>query len=76
MRVSTLIKILEDLDPDMEVRLATQPNWPFECGIAEVTVLELEGEEAEQAGTPGIVYIAEGKQIGYLAGEVRNNLGW
>lgn len=33
MTASELISLLEDLDPDTEVRLAMQPSWPFEYSI-------------------------------------------
>lgn len=36
MNVSELIEILEDMDQDAEVRLAFQPNWPFEHSIGQV----------------------------------------
>jgi len=59
-----LIDFLQDLDPDTEIRIAEQPNWPFEYSIDEVVEVD------------GIVYIGEGSQIGYLPGEVSNELGW
>ena len=33
MTASELIELLEDLDPDTEVRIAQQPSWPFEYTI-------------------------------------------
>lgn len=64
MTVAELIDVLESLDPDMEVRFASQPSWPFEYSISDVC-------ETEEA-----VYLAEGNQIGYLPGEAAELLGW
>jgi len=36
MTTYELIQILNDMDPDAEVKLATQPNWPFQHSIGEV----------------------------------------
>lgn len=61
-----------------EVRLMTQQNWPFENGIAGVVAAsdigaedhdeDDEGEEGytpcDEPGVP-VVYITEGRQIGY-----------
>lgn len=30
MKVAELIEILEDMDPDAEVLIGSQENWPFE----------------------------------------------
>lgn len=35
--VSDLIEALENMDPDAEVRLATQPTWPLAFRVACVT---------------------------------------
>ena len=64
MTLAELMEILEGFDPDSEILLAQQPNWPFEYSI---------GTIAEAAGK---VYIGEGNQLGYLSGEVKNELGW
>ena len=40
MKVSELIELLEDQDPDAEVLLMTQENWPFENAIEGVAVRE------------------------------------
>jgi len=37
MKVSELIEMLEEQDPDAEVLVMSQPNWPFELGLAGVT---------------------------------------
>lgn len=36
MRVSDLISILEDYDGDAEVRIMSQPSWPFEYAVTNV----------------------------------------
>ena len=37
MKVSELIELLEEQDPDAEVLVMMQQNWPFECSLAGVT---------------------------------------
>jgi len=47
MTIRELIELLEQFDPDAEVKLACQPNWPFEHEIrdvAEFSVNEVEGD--------------------------------
>ena len=34
MKVSELIELLEEQDPNAEVLVMSQPNWPFELGLA------------------------------------------
>ena len=40
MKVSELIELSEEQDPDAEVLVMSQPNWPFELGLAGVTTRE------------------------------------
>jgi hypothetical protein len=40
MKVSELIELLEEQDPDAEVLVMMQQNWPFECSLAGVTTRE------------------------------------
>lgn len=49
MKVSELIAILEDCDPEAEVLLATRPNDPREFSVEGVTVREemLDGSERD-----------------------------
>lgn len=42
MRVRELIELLEELDPDMEVKIAYQPNYPL-CAEAD-DVREADGK--------------------------------
>jgi hypothetical protein len=74
MTVRQLIEELEFMNQDAEIRFASQPNWPFEYSIADIVSVDIEnrrtGEEEE------VVYLAEGRQIGYLPGEAKDELGW
>ena len=72
MTVQDLIDELEYLNPETEVRFASQPSWPFEYSISEVVVANVEkrGEEEE------VAYLGEGRQIGYLPGSAKEELGW
>ena len=36
MKVSDLIELLEGMDPDADVFIMAQPNWPFEHGLSGV----------------------------------------
>lgn len=63
MTVGELIGRLEEYEPDSEVRLAHQPNWPFEYGISEIVEVDLnrvecpecEGDGCEECGGEGTV---------------------
>jgi len=69
MSIDELIEVLqearEDLGGDAEVRLAMQPNWPFEYTIRNGT-----------ASAEGVIYLAEGRQLDYLPGEISQEFGW
>jgi hypothetical protein len=56
--VGELIAELEQYHEDTPVRIAEQPSYPFEHSIGGVG-------EADLTGGP-VVYIAAGKQLGYL----------
>lgn len=68
MTVAELISRLEDMDPDAEVRFASQPGWAFEYSVDAVESVEIKGEN--------VVYLAEGTQLGYLPGKVEVAIGW
>ena len=88
MTVQELMEMLEDMPQDAEVRLAMQPNWPFEYSIGRVIEPAEMAEFAEDAAKDGgndfdsddeipeAVYIGEGTQLGYLPGLVSQTLGW
>lgn len=71
--ISRLEEYRDELGGDAEVRLMTQPNWPFENAIVGVC----SGEEINAAGDEDdlnddgdveadqVVYILEGGQLGY-----------
>jgi hypothetical protein len=69
--VTDLLQAFEACDPDAEVRLASQPAWPFEYAIDQSNV----AVEVELDDTP-VVYLDEGAQLGYLPEPVRHQLGW
>ena len=74
MTIDQLIERLkeyrDELGGEAEVRMMTQQNWPFENSIAGVTSgSEIndrdEDEDDEDVDDDQMVYIVEGKQIGY-----------
>lgn len=91
MTINELISVLEDyrdeIGGDADVRLMTQQNWPFENSIHGLVsgnqineaTNEDEGDDDEYEGDvedDGVLYIVEGRQLGYgtkLAWEVVGN---
>ena len=78
MKVKELIDILGEQDPDAEVLIMSQQNWPFENAVAGVAVREefvdddedCDDEEREEPrydkGTaPNDVFLVEGQQLRY-----------
>lgn len=78
MRVGELIELLEQYDDGAEVRLMTQPSWPFEHSISGVIARdEIERDEDDEDddgpgrtfdGAPNgddDVFILEGSQVCY-----------
>ena len=73
MTVGELIEELKYMDEDATVRFASQPSWPFEYsinGVLQTTVRDREDNEID------MVYLEEGRQVGYLPAEAKNELGW
>ena len=64
MTVEELIQELEYMDRNKEIRIAQQPSWPFEYDVNGVV----------ESG--GKVWLVEGNQLGYLDGDVAQDLGW
>lgn len=75
MNVSELIERLQDCDPEAEVLIATQPNWPLAYHLSGVATPEdIAGEtrcedhgsfscdEDECQPTESVVWLAEGSQ--------------
>lgn len=82
MTVGELMELLEGLPQDCEVRLATQPNWPFEYSITSVVCVDMAGDEDDEDADmrndmkEPVVFLAEGSQLGYLPGVAARELGW
>ena len=67
MTAGELKEILEMVDDDTEVRLASQPSWPLEYAISDLYHV---------SAKDNVLYLAEERQLGYLSGEVAESLGW
>lgn len=76
MTVKELINELQQYPEESEVRLAMQPNWPFEYSISDVVYTPPVLNDNEEEEEIGIVYLAEERQIGYLPGIISEELGW
>lgn len=84
MNVRNLKRFLEYLPDDIEIRFASQPNWPFEYSIEDVYVVDLnegdeyynEESEEEEVEPNEVVYLVEGNQLGYLPHVVKKSIGW
>ena len=59
---------------DTPVRFASQPSWPFEYSINSVQEVQFDDEEADEPET--IIFLEEGRQLGYLPAEAIFQLGW
>ena len=73
MTVRELIEELRLMDQDAKVRFASQPSWPFEYsiyGVVQTTVKDNKDNEID------MVYLEEGRQVGYLPAEAKEELGW
>lgn len=80
MTVGDLLDILEGLDENAEVRIAHQPAWAFEYEINDVVPVEPMDEEdvADRYNGNGatVVYLVDGRQLGYLPSEAAHQIGW
>jgi hypothetical protein len=74
MKVKELIEVLQDLEPDAQVLIASQPNWPFEIELSGVVTraeCDAPDEGCEEprrtdAGlAPSDVFLVEGQQLRY-----------
>jgi hypothetical protein len=81
MKVSELIELLEEHDPNAEVLVMSQPNWPFELSLAGVTTREEmlradrdedgdgddddEQRRLERGTAKSDVFLVEGEQLRY-----------
>ena len=59
----------EGLSDNTSVLFATQPNWPFEHDINNMT--HVEDEHGNMT-----VYMEEGAQLGYLNEHAKEVMGW
>ncbi len=79
MTVGELIEELKYMEQDATVRFASQPSWPFEYSINGVvqTTVDKPGEYTDNGyKQEDVVYLEEGRQIGYLPKEAADELGW
>ena len=88
MKVAELMEMLEGLPEDAEVRLAQQPNWPFEYSLADAVLVGPtarppgyqpdpdEDEDEDDHPEENVVYLVEGTQLGYLPGAAAREMGW
>ena len=67
MKVRELIEALESYQPDAEVLLCTQQQWPFESALlGAVSREEMQGQNTAPSGGSGAdVLLVEGSQIRY-----------
>ena len=72
MTVRELIEELKYMDEDATVRFASQPSWPFEYSIYGVIQTTVNYNDNER----DMVYLEEGRQVGYLPSEAKEELGW
>jgi hypothetical protein len=71
MTVKELMDILQRQDPNAQVKLISQPNWPLEHDIKGIVNCDDLSDEDNHvrprrpSNTPSDVLIVEGEQIGY-----------
>ena len=77
MKVSELIELLQEQDPDATVLVMMQQNWPFECALAGVTtrdeILRADADERDEDDERPLghglarndVFLVEGTQLRY-----------
>jgi hypothetical protein len=65
LTVGYLFSQLQDLDPNLRIRLAVNPDFPFAHFLGTSIVI-----------SDGLVYIAEDGQEGYLPTGVSDLLSW
>lgn len=72
MNVEELIERLSELDRDAEVRLATQPGWPFEYSLAQVhqSVQVPEGALTHHCPARGCDFTLKDDDLGVELGEM------
>ena len=67
MKVRDLIEFLEDMDPDADVFIMSQENWPFECSVAGICeredFIEPDPEEESEPWTKRDRWAASDQQL-------------
>ncbi|MCX4751233.1 hypothetical protein OG455_38010 [Kitasatospora sp. NBC_01287] len=63
--VGHLLAQLQNVDPNLRLRLAVNPDWPFAHYIGTDVIVR-----------DGMAFIAEDGQEGYLPTSVREELAW
>ena len=79
MTVQELIEELRLFDQDAQVRFASQPSWPFEYsinGVVQAVVDKPDKHTYDGYEQEDVVYLEEGRQIGYLPSGAKDELGW
>ena len=79
MTVQELIEELRLVDQDAQVRFASQPSWPFEYsinGVVQAVVDKPDKHTYDGYEQEDVVYLEEGRQIGYLPSGAKDELGW
>ena len=81
MTIGEIIERLEEaryvLGEGTEVRIATQLSWPFENTIQDLHIVKTDVDDSSYYDEGmGLVYLEEGKQIGYLPEQVKEQIGW
>lgn len=75
MNIQTLIEelqaIVEQDGEDVEVRLAFQPRYPLEYSLSVISDTSVKLDKG-----PLVVWLGEGRQIGYLPEAGSLSLGW
>jgi hypothetical protein len=62
MRVAELREYLSEMDDDTEIHLAIQPNYPLEATVRGIALVD------------GVLYLGEGAPVGYLSGDVADEV--
>ncbi|MFE6872652.1 hypothetical protein ACFVFS_39690 [Kitasatospora sp. NPDC057692] len=65
LTVGHLLTQLQNLDPNLRLRLAVNPDWPFTHLLGANVIVH-----------DGMAYLAEDGQDGYLPTAVREELAW
>lgn len=85
MNIAELKELIADLPDDAEVRIAHQPKWPFEYSVGASAYVEVseptetdddESDPIKANGAPGVLFLAEGIQLGYLPRQAKEELRW